>query len=85
MRSHSRSKLLNGENNITNVEIFFSLEKGYIPKRNRAALLLPSTSGEQNSQGEEEHGKVRSEKEEQGMRLVCKDMGRKNIWSRQSL
>lgn len=31
MWSHSRSKLLNGEN-IRNVEFFFSFEKGYIPK-----------------------------------------------------
>jgi hypothetical protein len=85
MRSHSRSKLHNGENIFRNAEIFFSFEKGYIPKEIMLPCYYRPLLVNRVSQGEEGHGKVRSEKEEQGMRLVCKDMGRKNIWSRQSL
>jgi hypothetical protein len=54
----------------------FSFEKEYIPKETTLPCYYRPLPVNRNSQSEEEHGKVRSEEEEQGMRLVCKDMGR---------
>jgi len=62
MRSHSRSKLLNGENT-RNIKIFFRFQKRVHSIRNHAALLLPSISGEQKLAG---RGGTRESKRRKG-------------------
>jgi hypothetical protein len=56
--------------------VFSFLKKGYTPKETMLPCYYCPLPVSRNSQGEVEYGKVRSEEEEQGMRLVYKDMGR---------